>query len=265
MLVSRVSKATWGQSAITIRGFSTTPKANLLLCTNEVIKDIRVEGKSKTEVHQKFSVIDLGESPLSESTCDNKSEMFKIILQQAKVIRQVLPSFFGLSLQMCGSYITSEQYNEYNEVTTYSRLANILKNAANLYEKLRIFCEQEHIEKPRSLKNKLDTSCLLTKSELSIKYLSPDQVVEFLIANGVQVILTVHNNMEGIAFDYRPLTVHLWFDETFKSKRNGVKMFCHMRTRQLNLDKSSSSETQAAFVVCCLFEGLGIYCEQRLG
>ena len=247
VLLSRASKAIWGQSAITMRGISTTPNANLLLCTNEVIKNLKVEGKSKTEIFQKMSVIDLGEEPLSKSVCENKGEKFKEILQLAKSIRKVFPSFCGLSLQICGSYITSEEFKEYSEITKHERLGNILKNCKKLYDELNRFCEKEPCEKPKSLKNKLDTSCLTNKSELTIKHRSPDQIAEILMATGVTIVVTKHGSVEGIAFDFRSLSSYSWFKATFDAKKDGVNVskFKKMRTRQLNPEKI---ETSAAFV-----------------
>ena len=56
-LLSRASKSIWAKSMITIRGQSTTPNSNLLLCTNENIRDLRVEGRNKEEIFMKMSVV----------------------------------------------------------------------------------------------------------------------------------------------------------------------------------------------------------------
>ena len=174
VLISRSSKAIWGQNDITIRGLSTKPLANLLLCTNEEITDLKVEGKSKTEIFKKFSVIHLGEEPLSKSDCENKGDKFKEIILETRNLRNNLPSLFGLSLQICDTYITTEEMKEFSDITKHERLANLLKNCKNLYEELNKFCDKELIAKSKSLRNELETSCLTKKSELAIKYLSPE-------------------------------------------------------------------------------------------
>ena len=68
VLLSRGSKAIWGQAKITLRNSTITPKANLLICTNEDITSLRVEGKNKEEVFRKLSIVDLGEEPMKSNT-----------------------------------------------------------------------------------------------------------------------------------------------------------------------------------------------------
>ena len=91
VLLSRGSKACWNQAEITLRNTTVTPKANMLICTNEDIKSLKVEGKNKDEIYRKLSVIDLGEEPMNSDT-ENRVENFKIVTEQAKVVRKCLPS-----------------------------------------------------------------------------------------------------------------------------------------------------------------------------
>ena len=61
VLLSRSSKAIWGKAQITLRNQSVTPAANLLICTNEDITDLKVEGKNKggfqKEIAAKFGTL----------------------------------------------------------------------------------------------------------------------------------------------------------------------------------------------------------------
>ena len=202
-----------------------------------MITDLRVEGKNKDEVFQKLSVIDLGEHPMSSSNTENRAEKFKQILELTKVVRKFLPSFFGLMLQVCSEYITPEEFKLYNEITKHERLANILKNVKNLHDHLNKFCEVEAIEKPKSLQNKVDTSCLTKKSELVNKFKTPEQVVEFLMSNGNKIVLTEHSQTQGIAFCFKSLTKFYWFEKSLNVKKDGVKVFSKMRTRLLSTDQ----------------------------
>ena len=232
---------------MTIRNQTITPNANLLLCTNEEIRDLKVEGKNKAEIYQKLSVIDLGEEPMSRSDSESKGEKFKEIFKLTKVVRKFLPSFFGLMLQVCGSYISTREFKAYEEITKHERLGNILKNVNKLYEKLNKFCEEENIEKPNSLENKLDTSCLTNKSELALKFKNPEQVVEVLMAKELKIVLTEHKSKEGIAFSFKSLAKFPWYYQSISNfKKDGIKVYSKMRTRQLDPDKPEA--TSAAFL-----------------
>jgi len=244
VLISRGSKAIWGKSQITLRGQSITPKSNLALCTNENITDLRVEGKNKMEIFRKLSVIDLGEETMSKSNTANKGEVFKDIIEQTRVVRKHLPSFLGMMFQVCGDYITPEQFQVYDTVTKHERLANILKNCANLHDKLNKFCESEFIEKPNSLASDLDTSCLTNKSELVHKFKSPDEIVKVLVSQKSKIVTTEHEGQEGIAFDVKDLDKYPWCIKSLSAKKDGVKVYPRMRTRQL----TSARETKAAFL-----------------
>ena len=244
VLISRGSKAIWGKSQITLRGQSTTPKSNLLLCTNENITDLRVEGRNKMEIFRKLSVIDLGEETMSKSNTANKSEVFQEIFEQTRILRKHLPSFFGMMVQVCGDYITPEQFQVYDSITKHERLGNILKNCANLHEKLNKFCESEIIEKPSSLASDLDTSCLTNKSELVHKFKSPDEIVKILISQESKIVITEHEGKEGIAFDVKDLDKFPWCVKSLSAKKDGVKVYPRMRTRQL----TTARETKAAFL-----------------
>ena len=182
---------------------------------------------------------------MSSCSTENKGEKFKEIIEMTKVIRNCLPSFFGLILQMSGSYITAEEFKAYEEITKHERLGNILKNVKKLYEKLNMFCEAKNIAKPRSLENELDTSCLTNKSELSHKFKNPEQIVEFLMSNDLKISLTEHNSKEGITFLYKPLSQLPWFEDSISIKREGVRVFTKMRTRTLHRSKA---EMNAAFL-----------------
>ena len=238
VLLSRGSKAIWGKAQITLRNHSVTPSANLLLCTNEDITSLRVEGKNKDEVFMKLSVVDLGEEPMKSKT-EQKGEKFKEIIELTKILRKYLPSFFGLMLQTSSEYISSEEFKQYEDITKHERLANLLHNVRNLYEKLNKFCEVEDIQKPKSLFGELDTSCLTNKSELVHKFKSPDQIIEMLMSNSTKIALTEHDKKQGVVFDYSTLTKFPWFDQSFNIKRDGVKVYSKMRTRQLSSDKES--------------------------
>lgn len=246
VLVSRASKAIWGKAQVTIRNQTITPNANLPLCTNEEIKNLKVEGKNKAEIYQKLSVIDLGEEPMSRSDSESKGEKITEIFKLAKVVRKLLPSFFGLMLQVCGSYISAREFEAYKEITNHERLGNILKNVKKLYDKLNEFCEEENIEKPKSLKNKLDTSCLTNKSELALKFKNPEQIVEVLMAMELRIVITEHKSKEGIAFSYKSLAKLPWYYQSISNfKKDGLKVYSKMRTRQLDPNKL---ETSAAFL-----------------
>jgi hypothetical protein len=223
VLLSRGSKAIWGKAQITLRNHSVTPSANLLLCTNEDITSLRVEGKNKDEVFMKLSVVDLGEEPMKSKT-EQKGEKFKEIIELTKILRKYLPSFFGLMLQTSSEYISSEEFKQYEDITKHERLANLLHNVRNLYEKLNKFCEVEDIQKPKSLFGELDTSCLTNKSELVHKFKSPDQIIEMLMSNSTKIALTEHDKKQGVVFDYSTLTKFPWFDQSFNIKRDGVKV-----------------------------------------
>ena len=242
-LLSRASKAIWAKAKITIRNLSIVPNANLLFCTNEEIKDLKVEGRSKDEIFSKFSVISLGEEPMR--SINSKGQKFKEILEMSQKIRKHLPSFYGVMLQVCGSYITAEEFRQFEEITKHERLGNILKNVKNLHSVLVNFCEAENVQKPKSLQNKLNTICLTIKSELSHKFKSPGSVAEFLMLNNFKIALTHHNSREGVAFDFHPITRFPWFSDTFSLVKDGCKVFSKMRTRQLHPDKA---ETSAAFL-----------------
>ena len=176
---------------------------------------------------------------MSCSSCDNKEAMFKLIFDMTKVIRKNLPSFYGLILQMSGSYITAGEFKEYHQITDHERLANILKNVKNLYEKLKQFCVAEKMEHPpKSLLVELNTSCLTNKSELCHKILNTDQVVEYIMENGVKTALTTHDFKDGIAFLYKSLAPMPWFERSFDFKKGGSKVFTKTRTRLLTQNKA---------------------------
>ena len=239
VLLSRASKSIWGKAQITIRNQAITPRSNLLICTNEEIQDLKVEGRNKEEIYQKLSVLDLGEKTMSSSRCENKEAMFKLIFEMTKVIRKNLPSFYGLILQMSGSYITAGEFKEYHQITDHERLANVLKNVKNLYEKLKQFCVDEKLEQPpKSLLLDLNTSCLTNKSELSHKFLNTDQVVEYIMTNGVKTALTTHDSKDGIAFLYKSLAQMPWFERSLDDKKGGSKVFTKTRTRLLTQNKA---------------------------
>ena len=200
-----------------------------------------MEGRNKDEVYQKLSVIDLGESPMSSSSTENRAERFKEVLEQTKIIRKFLPSFFGLMLQVCSKYITPEEFKLYDELTKHERLANILKNVKNLHQELNKFCEIEAIEKPKSLLNEVDTSCLTNKSELVNKFKTPEQVVEFLMSNGNKIALTEHDRKQGIAFSFKSLTKFYWYERSLNIKKNGEKVYSKMRTRVLSVNQESAA------------------------
>jgi len=237
-LLSRASKSIWGKAQITIRNEAITPKSNLLLCTNEEVQDLKVEGRNKEEIYQKLSVLDLGEKPMSSSSCENKEALFKLIFDMTKVIRNNLPSFYGLILQMSGSYITADEFKEYHHITDHERLGNLLKNVKNLYEKLKQFCAEDRIEPPKSLLYELNTSCLTNKSELCHKFLKPDQVVEYIMDSGVKTALTTHDSKDGIAFLYKGLSSLPWYGPSLDDKKGGSRVFTKTRTRQLTQNKA---------------------------
>ena len=240
VLISRASKAIWGKANILIKNTTVTPNANLLFCTNEDISNLRVEGKNKTEIHQKLSVIDLGETPMSSSNKENKVETLEELIKLTKVVRKFLPSFYGLMLRVCGKYITPLEFKQYEDVTAHERLANILKNAKNLHEMLNKFCEQENIVKPESLAAPVDTSCLTNKSELVHKFKTPDQIVDILMSKSIKMCVTEHDQKQGIVFPYKVLTDYPWFGQSFSREVDGVKVFSKMRTRQLSSNSDSS-------------------------
>ena len=102
VLLTRASKSIWAKSKMTIRNQSCIPTANMLICTNEDIIDLRVEGKNKEEVYKKMSVIDLGEIPMSKSNSETRAEFRKKVISEAKIIRKHYPSFLGCMLQVSG-------------------------------------------------------------------------------------------------------------------------------------------------------------------
>ena len=247
VLLSRGSKAIWGQAKITLRNSTITPRANLLVCTNEHITSLKVEGKNKEEVYRKLSVIDLGEEPMKSNT-EKKGEKFKEVIEQTKIIRKSLPSFFGLILKTNMEYISCEDFKKFEQITKHERLANILNNVENLQKELKKFSdnEVEDIDVPKSLLSQPpDTSCLTSKSQLVLKLKSPDKILELLISTGANIIMTEHDKKLGVAFDFSSLTKYPWFMPTFIEKKNGSKVFPKMRTRQLSSDKT---EQKAAFV-----------------
>ena len=219
---------------MTIRNKCSIPAANMLICSNEDISDIRVEGRNKEEVYKKMSVIDLGEVPMSKSNMETRAENRKKVIMEAKFLRKCLPSFLGCMLQVCGQYITSEEFKMYEDVTKHERLGNILKNVQKLHSKLNDFCDREGVDKPKSLENNVCHSCLLSKSVLANKYKSPDQIADLLLKNGMQFVFTQHNGKEGIAFDVNLMKEFSWYRDTFESVVDDVKVFEKMRTRQLN-------------------------------
>ena len=237
VLLTRASKSIWAKSKMTIRNQSCIPTANMLICTNEDIIDLRVEGKNKEEVYKKMSVIDLGEIPMSKSNSETRAEFRKKVISEAKIIRKHYPSFLGCMLQVSGQYITSEEFKEYEDMTKHERLGNILKNVQNLYTKLSDFCEQEDIPKPKSLRNKVSFSCLTNKSVLAHKGKSPTQIVEILIKDDMPFVLTQHNGKDGIAFDVNLMKEFPWYRDSFDTVSKGKKVFEKMRTRLLNVER----------------------------
>ena len=228
--MSRASKSIWGQSTITLRNKATVPRSNLVICSNENIRDLKVEGKNKDEIFFKFSVLDLGEEPLISS--DNKEHLLKKILELFKVLRKFFPSFSGLMLQACGKYITREEFQSYSDLTKHERLGNLLKNVKNIFDRLVKFCEVKVIEKPKCL-IELDVSPLTLKSELVHKFKTPDQLSEILILQKVKMVQTQHNDVIGIAFSYLQLSRNPWFKETFEHSIDGVLVYSKMRSRRL--------------------------------
>ena len=229
---------------MTIRSQSVVPSSNLLICTNEHIRDLKVEGRNKDEVYKKISVVDLGETPMSSANGEFKAERRKDIMTLAVNLRNVLPSFMGLMLQVCHPFITNEEFKSYEDITKHERLGNILKNARKLQQKLDMYCDSRGIEKPKCLNNELDTSCLTNKSALVNRLKSTDQVVDYLLKINEKMVLTNHENQEGIAFDPRNLKSMPWFKDTFKVEVNGVKVYQKMRTRQLG----EKAEIRAIFL-----------------
>ena len=211
----------------------------MLICTNEQIVDLKVEGRNKDEVYKKLSVIDLGETPMSRSSSEHSTERRREIVNLAYDLRKCLPSFLGFMLQVCDVYISGEEFQAYEEITKHERLGNILKNVANLHLKLNLYCEAASIMKPKSLEKCLDTSCLTNKSVLVNKYKNPDQVIDYLVKTKEKLVLTEHEDQDGVAFDSKCLKKMPWFKETFKAESNGVKVFQKMRTRQLTPGKES--------------------------
>lgn len=242
-LISRASKAIWGQAAVTLRNNPIVPKANIVICTNEKIRDLKVEGKNRDEIYMKFSVLDLGEEPLGN--CSDKEENFKKILEMTKVIRKNLPSFLGLMLQASGKFISQDEFHQYREITKHERLANLLKNVKNVFDKLGQFCELENVVKPRSLRV-LDVSSLTNKSELVLRVKTPEQLAEFLISQEIKIVLTEHKNFQGIAFEYKPFSKYPWFKQTMNFKKDGIDSFEKMRTRKLS--GSGEEGIKAAFL-----------------
>ena len=120
---------------------------------------LKVKGENKEEIYQKLSVLHLGEEPMSTNS-KNKEQNRQKMFEMTKVLRKVLPSLYGLMLQVCGSYISKEEFEDFKDITKHERLANILKNATNLHGKLVEFCEMENVTKPQSLITSLDYSCL---------------------------------------------------------------------------------------------------------
>ena len=231
ILLTRGSKSIWSKSKMSIRNQSTVPCSNILLCTNEKIRDLKVEGRNKDEIYMKFSVVDLGESPMSSSNPETKTEMRNMVIGQAKILRKSLPSFYGMMLQQFGTYITSEQFKAFEDITKHERLGNILKNAQNLHRMLSDYCNVKSIRKPKSLENDLETTCLTNKSVLAYTYRSPDQVVEYLLKAGIFVAETSHDDREGIVFDASCMKKFSWFKDTFRTTKDGIRIFQKMRTR----------------------------------
>ena len=229
-LISRASKACWGKSTIIIKKKATVPSSNLVICSNEVISDIKVEGRNKSEVHMKFSVLDLGEESLPSS--DNKEQLLNRILELGKVLRKYIPSFFGLMLQASDKYITQEEIKKYQDITKHERLSNILKNLSNVYDMLGQFCESTVLDKPKSLR-KLNVSPLTLKSELVHKFKTPDQLSLILIKQDIHMVETVHNNEKGVAFAYQDLATFPWLVETMNYSQNGTPAYIKMRSRKM--------------------------------
>ena len=187
----------------------------------------------------KLSVIDLGEEPMSSKTA-NKGEKFKLILDLTKVLRKYLPSYYGLMLSVCRDYISAEEFKLYENITKHERLGNLLKNVKNFYIKLNSFCELQQIVKPISLDSELDTSCLTNKSELVLKFKTPDQVVQILMSENSEIAVTEHEDVQGIAFDSTCLKKFPWYRKSLNIVRNEIKVCTKMRTRQLSSNKEAS-------------------------
>jgi len=243
-LLSRASKAIWGQSTVTLRNKATVPRSNLVICSNEHIRDLKVEGKNKDEIFSKFSVLDLGEEPLVCS--DNKGHLLKKILELCKSLRKCFPSFSGLMLQACGKYITREEFQSYSDLTSHERLGNLLKNVKNIFDKLAKFCEVKEIVKPKCL-IKLDVSPLTMKSELVHKFKTPEQLSEILISQKVRMVQTQHNDVAGIAFSYLQLSLNPWFKDTLDYSIDGVPVYAKMRSRRL-ASQSGAEGRRVAFL-----------------
>ena len=201
-----------------------------MICCNEKIVDLKVDGKNREEIYSKFSVLDLGELPIKNS--EKKSELLKKILELTRVLRKNLPSFYGFFLQACDKFISQEEFGDYAEITKHERLANLLKNVKNVFESLAKFCVDKEIEKPRSL-TVLDVSSLTGKSELAIKLKLPDHVAQMLISEGIKTVITDHNGVEGVAFCPKALYKYPWLNESLKYEQDEVPAYSKMRSRKL--------------------------------
>ena len=182
----------------------------------------------------------MGEIPIGSPAEGKKSEKIQEVLKWAKELRNNLPSFFGLILQICGQFITEDEFKEYkNIVTNHERLGNILKNAKNLHIKLADFCEAELIIKPKCLQSKLSTVCLTNKSELALKFKHPDEVMEILMSHGAEVALTEHNQLIGVVFISKSIHKYPWCKDSLTVTKAGVDVFTRMRSRQLSAGPES--------------------------
>ena len=191
-----------------------------------------MDGKNRDEIFMKFSILDVGEEQLSK--CANKDKLLQKIVELSRGFRKNFPSFVGFILQACGRYITREEFQEFSNITKHERLGNLLKNCRNVFDMLGKFCESKKIPKPRSL-IELNVSSLTNKSELVLKFKTPDQLAEILISQKVGFVETEHNNILGIAFDHKhkELTKYPWLSESIAFKLNGVHAYSKMRTRRL--------------------------------
>ena len=86
------------------------------------------------------------------------------------------------------------------------------------------FCREKAIDPPKSL-IQLDVSSLTNKSELVFKFKSPDKLAEFLTSNNIEMVITEHNDSEGIAFSDKSLVKYSWHEETMKLMKDGKPVF----------------------------------------
>ena len=203
-----------------------------------------VEGKNSKEVHMKLSVLDLGEQPMK-----SKGETFNEVMKLAKDLRRVFPSYLGFMLQTNSEYISSEEFSQYKTITEHERFGNLLNNTRKLYEKLAKFCEIENIQKPKTLEDPIDYSCMMNKSELVHKFKTPDELINILVSQSGLLAITEHEKVKGLAFDIQVLLQFPWFKDSVKIKKDGLDVYHMMKTRRLGSKNDPKKEsTRALFL-----------------